>query len=123
MLESNTNIPQDIIDEYGLAGKADANGWIYFEIRRACYGLPQAGILANTQLRERLEAAGYYEAATAPGLWRHNVRPIQFCVIVDGFGVEYKGIEHFNHLLTTLQKFHTVTCNMKGDKIAGINLQ
>ena len=27
-----------------------ANGWIYFEIHCGCYGLPQAGILANNLL-------------------------------------------------------------------------
>jgi hypothetical protein len=44
------------------------SGWIYFEIGRSCYGLPQAGILANDQLRSWLEAEGYYEATTTPGL-------------------------------------------------------
>ena len=101
----------------------DKNGWIYFEIRHGCYGLPQAGKLANNQLCERLEASGYYKAATTPGLWKHKWRPILFPLIVDDFGVEYVGMEHFNHLHDTLKKFHTVSCNMKGEKIAGINLQ
>jgi hypothetical protein len=48
----------------------------------------------------RLLAEGYYEAESTPGLWRHKWRPIQFCLIVDDFGVEYVGIEHFDHLLT-----------------------
>jgi hypothetical protein len=46
-----TDIPEEFILEYGLAGKEDKNGWIYFEICRGCYGLPQAGILANNLLR------------------------------------------------------------------------
>jgi hypothetical protein len=87
----------------GLAGKEDKNGWIYFEIRRGCYGLPQAGILANNLLRGRLEEEGYHEAHSTPGLWRHKWRPIQFYLIVDDFGVEYVGIEHFNHLLMLLK--------------------
>ena len=62
-------------------------GWIYFEIRRGCYGLPQSGILANKQLRVRLEKEGYYEASTTPGLWRHKLRPIYFFLVVDDFGV------------------------------------
>ncbi len=41
-----TDIPAEFIEEYKLAG-TDRDGWIYFEIRRGCYGLPQAGILAN----------------------------------------------------------------------------
>ncbi len=58
--------------EYTLEGKADRNGWIYFKIRQGCYGLPQAEILANTQLRGRLEAEGYHKAITTLGLWRHQ---------------------------------------------------
>ena len=46
---------------------------------------------ANRELRERLQKEGYYEARTTPGLWRHKCRPIQFCLVVDDFGVEYVG--------------------------------
>jgi hypothetical protein len=117
-----TDIPAEFIEEYKLAG-TDRDGWIYFEIRCGCYGLPQAGILANDLLRSRLLAEGYYEAESTPGLWRHKWRPIQFCLIVDDFGVEYVGIEHFTHLLDVLKKFHGVQFNMAGDKFAGINIK
>ena len=63
-----SGIPQEFIEEYDLS-KADQNGWIYFEILRGCYSLPQSGRLANDLLRTRLEKADYYEAATTPGLW------------------------------------------------------
>jgi hypothetical protein len=99
-----TDIPEEFILEYGLAGKDDINGWIYFEICRGCYGLPQAGILANNLLREQLEEEGYFEAHSTPGLWKHKWRPIQFRLIVDDFGVEYVGIKHFNHLSALLKK-------------------
>jgi hypothetical protein len=62
-----TDIPEEFILEYRLAGKDDINGWIYFEICRGCYGLPQAGILANNLLREQLEEEGYYKAYSTPG--------------------------------------------------------
>ncbi len=52
-----TNISKEFILDYGLARKEDHNGWIYFEIQCGCYGLPQAGILANNlfcgQLKKR----------------------------------------------------------------------
>jgi hypothetical protein len=98
-----TDIPEEFILEYGLDGKDDINGWIYFEICRGCYELPQAGILANNLLREQLEEEGYYEAHSTPGLWKHKWHPIQFCLIVDDFGVEYVSIEHFNHLSMLLK--------------------
>ncbi len=58
-----------------------------------------------------------------PGLWRHKWRPIQFCLLVDNFGVEYVGIEHFNHLLDLLKKFHGVQCNMAGEKLVEIDIK
>jgi hypothetical protein len=67
-----TNISEEFILEYGLAGKEDHNGWIYFEIRHGCYGLPQAGILANHLLHGRLEKEGCYEATTTPVLGKHK---------------------------------------------------
>ncbi len=31
-----TDIPEEFILEYGLAGKEDNNGWIYFEMHCGC---------------------------------------------------------------------------------------
>jgi hypothetical protein len=44
-----SDIPEEFIKEYNLSGR-DPDGWIYFEICQGCYGLPQAGILANNLL-------------------------------------------------------------------------
>ena len=63
-----SDIPQEFIGEYDLS-EASQNGWVYFEILCGCYGLPQSGGLTNNLLRTRLEKAGYYDAATTPGLW------------------------------------------------------
>ena len=65
-------IPQEIIDKYDLTTYAH-NGWIYYEVLRGCYGLPQSGRLANNLLCTRLEKVGCYETATTPGLWRHSL--------------------------------------------------
>jgi hypothetical protein len=43
--------------------------------------------------------------------------------IVDDFGVEYVGVEHFNYLRDVLKKFHGVLFNMAGKKIAGIGIK
>ena len=69
-------ITQEFIEEYDLT-QAVQNGWIYLDIICGCYGLTQSGRLANDLLRTRLEKAGYYEAATTPGLWSHQWRLIQ----------------------------------------------
>ena len=71
--------------------------------------VPQSGMLANRQLRERLEKEGYSKARNTPGLWRHKLRPIKFCLVVDDFGVEYMGKQHAEHLATILKKYHNIT--------------
>ena len=43
----------DIIEHYRLKEKV-LKGCVYIEIRKSMYGLPQAGILANKLLKERL---------------------------------------------------------------------
>ena len=87
------DIPQELIKEYDLS-KTSQNGWIYFEILRGYYGLPQSGQFSNNLLRKCLEKAGYYEAATTLGLWCHKWSPIQFVLLVDNFGIKYVGKEH-----------------------------
>ena len=71
-----SDIPQDFIDEYNLL-ECEYNGWVFFEITKGCYVLPQRGRLANDLLRMCLNKARYFEAATTPGLWRHKWRLIQ----------------------------------------------
>jgi hypothetical protein len=63
--------PQDIIKHYGLLDKV-LNGYVYMEIHKGMYGLPQAGILAIKLLKKRLEKHGYFEQPHSPGLWRHK---------------------------------------------------
>ena len=50
--------PHTTIDQYNLHQQAH-NGFIYLEVRKAIYGLPQAGVLANQLLRKRLRPFGY----------------------------------------------------------------
>ena len=76
--------PQHTIDQYDL-NTHKKDGFVYVEIRKAIYGLPQAGILANKLLKKRLKPHGYYEVPHTPGLWRHISRPIQFTLVVDNF--------------------------------------
>ena len=72
---------------------------LHIEMRKAVYGLPQAGILANKKLRHELEPHGYLEHETTPGLWYHKTRPVLFTLVVDDFGVKHVGKEHVDHLI------------------------
>ena len=115
------DIPHEFIDEYNLHHYT-YNGWVYFEINKAVYGLKQAGKLANDLLTERLAEHGYYQCTLTPGLWRHKWRPISFVLIVDDFGIKYVGKRHAQHLLAALQSHYNVTTDWTGAKFAGIDI-
>ena len=46
-------IPQEVIDDYNLYDIQQHNGYVYVQIDKGMYGLPQAGILANKLLQKR----------------------------------------------------------------------
>ena len=91
-------VTQAIIDEYDLESKIH-NGYLYCEIRKGIYCLPQAGKLANTLLKQGLATCGYMECMHTPGLWRHIFRPVQFTLVVDDFDIKFVGVEHLQHLV------------------------
>ncbi len=100
--------PQDIIDLYDLQNKADHNGNVHCEVRCGMYSLPQAGIIAQELLEQRLLKAGYTQSKITPGYWKHNWRPISFTLVVDGFGVKYIGKEHALHLIKVVKEHYKV---------------
>ena len=73
-------IPQELVDLYNLGEKVkyDSKGvvYVYMEIRKGMYGLPQSVILSNKLLKERLTKYGYNEVAHTPGLYKHNKIPV-----------------------------------------------
>ncbi len=101
------------IKQYDLLNHVH-KGYIYVEIRKAIYGLPQAGILSNLLLCKRLAPAGYYEVAHTPGLWRHVTCPIQLSLVVDNFGVKYVGQQHAQHLIDTLKNYYKLSEDWAG---------
>ena len=42
-------IPQEIVEQYKMTHLAQ-DGWIYINIRKGMYGIPQVGILSNLKL-------------------------------------------------------------------------
>ncbi len=118
-----TLFPADIIDHYRLKEKA-LDGYVYMEIRKGMYGLPQAGILANKLLKERLARHGYFEQPHMPGLWKHVSRPVWFNLCVDDFGIKYIGREHLQHLYDALQtETYEIVEDLEGDLYCGIALK
>jgi hypothetical protein len=114
--------PAAFLDAYNLRPKIYKD-YIYMEIRKGMYGLPQAGILANQLLRKRIKPHGYYEVPNTPGLWKHETRPTTFTLVVDDFGIKYVGDEHAQHLIDTLSKYYTVETDWTGGLYCGITLE
>jgi hypothetical protein len=95
-------LPDEIVSQYNLLDIA-IDGYVYLEIRKGMYGLPQAVILASKRLTKHLVTFGYYRTDQTPGLWLHKTRPITFSLVVDDFGVKYVGRQHTEHLVAALK--------------------
>jgi hypothetical protein len=70
MIVNLSSLPQEIIDEFGFLELAH-DGRIYIEIQKGVYDLPQAGILANNVLQQRLALDGYRPTKHTHGLWKN----------------------------------------------------
>ena len=110
--------PKWIVGQYDLNTHAK-DGWVHLEMRRAVWGLPQAGILANKRLRQKLAPFGYSECVDTPGLWIHQTRPISFTLIVDNFGVKYVSQVDVDHLIASVRSTYTLTEDWSGDLYCG----
>ena len=118
-----SNIPTELIDECQPQKKVTREGHINIEIRSGIYRLPQAGLLAQELLEDRLMAHGYHQNQLITGLWEHDTRPITFTLVVDDFGVKYVNKEDINHLMNALKENYTVTEDWEGERYIGIHLR
>ena len=109
-------IPACIMEQYQLAGLVH-NGFVYVEISKGMYGLPQSGILANNCLQAHLMEHGYKQATHTPGLLNHETRPVAFLLIVDDFSVKYVGEDHAQHRIATLQLLYPHHHQLDGHKV------
>jgi hypothetical protein len=76
-------MPDNVIKNYNLKDKAIPDGYIYCEIQKGMYGLPQVGIIAQRLLKECLQKHGYHQSQTTPGLWKHDTHPISFSLVIN----------------------------------------
>ncbi len=114
--------PDDTIAHYNLLKKV-LKIFVYMEICRGMYGLPQAGILANKLLKKCLACHGYFEVPHAPGLWKHISRLVWFNFYVGDFGVKYIGEDNLKHLFASLQtETYDIVEDWKGNLYCGITL-
>jgi hypothetical protein len=113
--------PPWIVEPYDLA-KHHKDGWVHLEMRRAVWGLPQAGILVNKKLRRKLALFGYHECVDTPGLWKHESRPLTFTLVIDDFGVKYENKEDADHLIASIKSTYKLTKDWMGNLYCDISL-
>jgi hypothetical protein len=114
-------LPEAIMDLYSLHAKI-SNGHVYAEVRKCMYGLPQAGRLANENLRTFLELHGYAPCHITPGLWKHLDSDLMFTLVVDDFGVRYTNRANVERLLEILKQDYQLPTDWEGTRYVGLTL-
>ena len=115
-------LPDAIVEQYNLTDLFD-DGFVYVEIRRGMYGLPQAGRLANDQLVAFLKPHGYAPCPLTHGLWRHTTRDVVFSLVVDDFGIRYTSQADADHLIATLKTAYEISMDWTGSRYCGLTLK
>ena len=118
-----SDIPEDVQEHYKLKEKASKDGFVFVEIRRGMYGLPQGGLIAQELLEKRLNKRGLYQSQFTPGLWLHKTRNIQFALVVDDFGIKYVKDEDAQYLIDSLTPHYDITVNQEGKRFIGLTLE
>jgi hypothetical protein len=113
---------EEFVTMYNLANKATSNGYVYIKIQKEMFCFPQAGILAQELLEQRLNKHGYCQSPSTPGLWQHNHQPISFTLCVDNFGIKYVGRKHAKHLASILSQHYKCLHNWDGQRYPGMNI-
>ena len=54
---------------------------------------------------------GYQQSKHTPRLKKHDTRQIQFCLIIDDFGIRYIGRDNAEHLKQVLKQHYEITKN------------
>ncbi len=116
------DVPEEIIQQNLLHHKVDSKGYIFIEVQKCMYGLPQAGILAQNLLEKCLNKHGYFQNKAVPGLWTRDSRPISFTLVIDDFGIKYVGKEHVLHLLNLLKEHYEIAVDWTGNKFIGLTM-
>ena len=80
------------------------------------YGLPQAGLLAQELIEQRLMKHRYTQSKVTTGFWTHSLCPISFTLVVDDFEVKYVGKEHAEHLVRVFKEKYEISEDWEGKK-------
>jgi hypothetical protein len=101
------HIPDAILKKYNWY-RFQEKGYIWFEIRRAMYGMDDAARKSFLLITQRLREAGYMSTERNPTIFRNSVTGVAFTLVVDDLAVKWKNRKDFQHLLDTLRQSYTI---------------
>jgi hypothetical protein len=116
------DIPEEIIEEYNLREIVTDDSYVYCEIRKRMYGLPQAGFIAQELLEQQLSKVGYSQSKVIPGLWTHQTRQTCFTLAVDIFAIKFTKMEDAQLLIEALKQDYTITTDWGATKYIGLTI-
>ena len=93
------------------------------EIQKGICGIPQAGKITNDKLKLHLDKFGYYPSPIAPGIWQHQICPLQFSKVVDDFDIKYERQEDITNLIDALKTIYKIPEYRDGKLYCGLNLE
>jgi hypothetical protein len=91
--------------------------------KKRIYGLPQAGIIAQEFLKERIAKHGYTQRKIIHGLWKHKTRPTCFTLVVGNFTVKYTNEQDAEHLISMLKQDYDITIYLEATKYIGLTIE
>ncbi len=114
------DIPEEIIEEYNLREIVTDDSYVYCEIRKGMYSLPQVLLIAQELLEQQLSKVGYSQSKIIPGLWTHERRQTCFTLVVNNFAIKFRKMEDAQHLIQDLKQNYTITINWGATKYIGL---
>jgi hypothetical protein len=118
-----TDIPDKVIKHYNLKSLVTQEVYIYSEITKGMYGLPQSGIIAQELPEKRLAEYGYHQSKIINSLWKHKTRPIYFCLVVDNFAVKYVNQDNVDHVIKAVRKYYPMTGDKEATTYIGLTIE
>jgi hypothetical protein len=116
-----TDIPDEIIKEYKLDQKVTTEGYIYTEIQKGMYGLPQAGIIAQELLATDSKSMGTHRAKLFQdsGLMQRN----QYVLLSWSMTSLSSTQEDANHLISAIKEHYEMTIDKSATKYIGLTIE
>ena len=97
-------IHEEIKQQYQLY---QYHSFLYKEIQKGIYGLPQDGVLANKLFKRPIAQKGYVEMLFTSGLCTHIYQLISFILVIYDFSVKDVDANHLIHTLKNTTQWLT----------------